>query len=223
MDPQIPQGAPKGPIRGFIWPILGLFWVFSGLFWGLWELKGPILGNFRPILGSLGLSQEGKCGSTNSAVGPLGLLGLDFGLFGPILSLNRHIRDIWDWIWAVLGALSLDLGHFEGSCTYFRPILGSVGLPRRGNVDPQVPRCCLWAIQGLFWGNFRPILGHLKAYFRPILGLFRSILGSLGHPRRGNVDPQILRWDLWAIRGLFWAILGLIWAILGHSGPFWAI
>ena len=38
MDLQIPHGAPKGPIRGLIWPILGLF---------------------RPILGSLGLSQEG--------------------------------------------------------------------------------------------------------------------------------------------------------------------
>ena len=94
MDPQIPHRAPKGPIWGLIWPILGLFWVFPGLFWGLWDLKGPILGNFRPILVSLGLSREGKCGSTNSAVDPLGPLGLDLGLFGPILSLNRPIRRI---------------------------------------------------------------------------------------------------------------------------------
>ncbi len=134
-------------------------------------------------------------------MGLLGLLDLDLSLLGPILSLNRPIKRIWDWIWAVLGALSLDLGHFGGSCTYFRPILGSVGLPRRGNVDPQIPRWDLWAIRGLFWailglfwailGHSEHIFGHLKAYLRPILGLFRSILGSLGLPRRGNVDPQI--------------------------------
>ena len=120
------------------------------------------------------------------------------GLFGPILSLNRFIRGIWDWIWAIFGALSLDLGHFGGSWAYFRPFfLGCLGLPKRGNVDPQIPRWDLWAIRGLFWailGLFWAILGHSG----PILGLFMSILESLDLPRRGTVDPQIPRWALWA-------------------------
>ena len=143
MDPQIP--------RWDLWAIQGLFWATLGLFQAYFRPFGPFRVGSGPILGSLGLSQEGKCGSTNSTVGSLSLSGLDLGIFEPILSLNRPIRRICDWIWAILRALSLHLGHLGESWTYFRPILG-LFRPISGFLGPISGANFLqfWAILGQF-------------------------------------------------------------------------
>ena len=87
------------------------------------------------------------------------VLGLDLVLFGPILSLNRRILGIWDWIWAISGGPVPEFGPFRGSWAYFEP------------------KSVHFGDLGLDLGHFEGSLAWIWPCIGPILSLNPSIWG----------------------------------------------